>query len=152
MPQYGSGFRYSLRVPSHLTMYSWQSVHLSQNFLQCMIRRLPKPNSACKYRLRNVSKPNNSCHNRIGYDVPCIARSEVLRGPSDTLAHCLILVAPSCFRSHSARYIMLKSLNNRQQECFNRASSRLADQYNSYQAITRLIRETMPINGDVVMV
>ena len=27
------------------------------------------------------------------------------------LVHWLILVAPSCLRSHNARYIMLKSLN-----------------------------------------
>ena len=49
-------------------------------------------------------------HVIIGFkhDVACIVRSEALRGHSDTSL--TILVAPSCLRSHNARYIMLKSL------------------------------------------
>ena len=58
---------------------------------------------------------NESIHVIIGFkhDVACIVRSEALGGHSDTrLVHWLILVAPSCLRSHNARYIMLKSLRN----------------------------------------
>ena len=46
----------------------------------------------------------------LKHDVACIVRSEALRGHSDTSVHEAILMAPSCLRSHNARYIMLKSL------------------------------------------
>ena len=51
---------------------------------------------------------NQIIHVIIGFkhDVSCIVRSEALRGHSDTS-----VAAPSCLRSHNARYIMLKSLS-----------------------------------------
>ena len=68
-----------------------------------MTRHLPLRNFACKFRLHYVSKPNNSCYNRgpLGY-VNALGATR--------LVHWLILLAPSCLRSHNARYIMLKSL------------------------------------------
>ena len=55
----------------------------------------------------------------IKHDVPCIVRSQALRGQlgyvsalgATLLVNWLAPVAPSCFRFHSSRYIMLKSLN-----------------------------------------
>ena len=93
-------------------LYTWPTKPCI-DFLQCMIRHLPLRNFACKFRLLNVSKPKISCHNRM-YRVlgdrghPGATR---IRQFTRCVVHWLILMAPSCLRSHNVRCIMLKCLN-----------------------------------------
>ena len=74
---------------------------------------------ASRFPLRNVSKRITSCHSQI--QAWCSVHCAIggTQGPlgyvsalgARRLVHWLILMTPSCLRSHNACYIMLKSLN-----------------------------------------
>ena len=112
-----------LVTPESLWRHKGVAMHVTyktmHRFPQCMIRHLPLRKIAYKFRHHNVPTPNNSCYNRIL--AWCIVHCEIggTQGPlgyvnalgATRLVHWLILVAPSCLRSHNTRYIMLKSLN-----------------------------------------
>ena len=83
----------------------------------CTMHDSPPPASELRLQICGFAVYQNEIiHVIIGFkhDVSCIVRSGPLGYVSawgaTRLVHWLILVAPSCLRSHNARYIMLKSL------------------------------------------
>ena len=57
------------------------------HFLQCTVCHHPLRNFTCKFQLRNVSKRTNLIMIWFKNDIPCIVRSETLKGHSDTSEH-----------------------------------------------------------------